>query len=69
MIDCKINKELGVGSHISFNLGRSLVDGYIREKTPLSKGDISFLIETEDGKFCRIKHRNLDLFYVYQSQR
>jgi hypothetical protein len=64
MIDCKINKELEVGTHISFNLGTSLVDGYIREKTNLDRGDISFLIETEDSKFCRVKHRNLDLFYI-----
>ena len=67
MIDCKINKELEVGTHISFNIGSSLVDGYIREKTPLNKGDISFLIETEDGNLCRVKHRNLDLFYIYQN--
>jgi len=67
MIDCKINKELEVGTHISFNIGSSLVDGYIREKTPLNKGDISFLIETEDGKLCRVKHRNLDLFHIYQN--
>lgn len=67
MIDCKINKELEIGTHISFNYGTSLVDGYIREKTNLDRGDISFLIETEDGKFCRIKHRNLDLFYIYKS--
>jgi hypothetical protein len=33
----------------------------------LDRGDISFLIETEDGKFCRVKHRNLDLFYIYKS--
>ena len=67
MIDCKINKELEVGTHISFNLGTSLVDGHIREKTNLDRGDISFLIETEDGKFCRVKHRMLDLFYIYKS--
>jgi hypothetical protein len=67
MIDCKINKELEVGTHISFNYGTSLVDGYIREKTQMNRGDIDFLIETEDGKFCRVKHRNLDLFYIYKS--
>jgi hypothetical protein len=66
MIDCKINKELEVGTHISFNLGSSLVDGYIREKTQMDRGDIGFLIETECGKFCRVKHRNLDLFYIYK---
>ena len=52
MVDCRVNKELKVGTHISFNHGTSLVDGYIREKTNLDRGDISFLIETEDGKFC-----------------
>lgn len=66
MIDCQINKELAVGTHLSFQLGSSLVDGYIREKTSLSHGDISFLIETEEGKLCRVKHRSLKLFYVYQ---
>lgn len=65
MVDCRVNKELKVGTHISFNNGTSLVDGYIREKTNLDS-DISFLIETEDGKFCRVKHRNLDLFYIYK---
>lgn len=44
MIDCKINKELEVGTHISFNYGTSLVDGYIREKTQMDRGDIGFLI-------------------------
>jgi hypothetical protein len=66
MIDCKVNKELEVGAHISFNLGSSLVDGYIREKGEMGRGDIGFLIETEDGRFCRVKHRNLDLFYIYK---
>ena len=42
MIDCKINKELKIGSHISFNCGKSLIDGYIREKINLDRGDISF---------------------------
>lgn len=67
MIDCKINKELEIGTHISFNCGTSLIDGYIREKTILDRGDISFLIETEEGKVCRVKHRLLDLFYIYKS--
>ena len=66
MIDLKTNKQLDVGSHISFHLGSLLFDGYIREKTQMDKGDIGFLIETEDGKFCRVKHRNLDLFTVYE---
>lgn len=42
MIDCKLNKNLEVGSHISFFLGETLVDGYIREKTFMGKGDIGF---------------------------
>lgn len=67
MIDCTINKELEVGTHISFHSKTSLVDGYIREKTHMGRGDISFLIETEDGKFCRVPHRMLDLFYIYPS--
>ena len=67
MIDCKINKELEIGTHISFHNGTSLVDGYIREKAQMDRGDISFLIETEDSKFCRVKHRTLDLFYIYKS--
>ena len=67
MIDCTVNKELEVGTHISFILGASLYDGYIREKNPMDKGDVGFLIETEDGKFCRVKHRKLDLFYIYKS--
>lgn len=66
MIDCKINKELEVGDHISFHSGSSLVDGYIREKTDLDRGDIGFLIETESGNFLRVKHRNLDIFYIYK---
>jgi hypothetical protein len=66
MIDCKVNKELEVGTHISFNNGPSLIDGYIREKGQMDRGDIGFLIETEDGRFCRVKHRNLDLFYIYK---
>lgn len=65
MIDCKVNKELEIGTHISFHLCGLLVDGHIREKTPMDKGDIGFLIETEDGKFCRVKHRQLDLFHIY----
>jgi hypothetical protein len=65
MIDCKINKELEVGKHITFILGNSLLDGYIIEKNLMGRGDIDFLIETKDGK-CRVKHRNLDLYYVYQ---
>lgn len=66
MIDCKINKGLQVGTHISFHLGKSLVDGYIREKTEMN-GDICFLIETEDGLFLRVRHRLLDLFHIYKS--
>jgi hypothetical protein len=66
MIDCKTNKELEVGTHISFKNGTIIVDGYIREKTQMDRGDIDFLIETEDGRFCRVKHRYLDLFYIYK---
>ena len=65
MIDCKVNKELEVGQHISFTNGSSLIDGVIKEKTPMSGGDISFLIETERG-LIRVKHRNLNLFYIYK---
>jgi hypothetical protein len=67
MIDCKMNKELEPGTHISFKFETSLVDGYIREKIQMDKGDISFLIETENGKVCRVKHRDLDIFYIYKS--
>lgn len=66
MVDCKVNKELNVDAHISFQLGSKLFDGYIKEKTYLDKGDISFLIELEDGGLCRVKHRQLDLLYVYK---
>jgi hypothetical protein len=66
MVDCRINKELEVGAHISFHHGSSILSGYIKEKTPMDRGDINFLIETEDGKFCRVRHRNLDLYYIYK---
>ena len=66
MIDCKVNKELEVGQHISFENGSSLIDGFIKEKTPMNRGDISFLIETEGGGLIRVKHRNLNLFYIYK---
>lgn len=66
MIDCKVNKELEVGQHISFTNGSSLIDGVIKEKTPMNAGDISFLIETERGGLIRVKHRNLNLFYIYK---
>lgn len=66
MIDCKINKELEVGTHIIFKMNSSpLIDGYIREKNLMDKGDIDFLIETEGGLWVRIKHRNLDIFHIY----
>ena len=65
MIDCKINKVLKVGTNISFIYGSKLIDGQIKEKTKLDKGDISFLIETKENSTCRIKHRYLDLYYVY----
>lgn len=63
MIDCKINKELEVGTKITFHLGYSLIDGTIIEKTQMDKGDISFKIETADGKLL-IKHRNLNLYNI-----
>lgn len=66
MVDCKLNKNLEVGNHISFILGSKLIDGYIKEKTNMGKGDIDFLIETESGDLCRVKHRNLDLYYIYE---
>lgn len=66
MINCETNKNLEIGMHISFILGNKTYDGYIREKTPMDKGDIDFLIENENGTFCRIKHRNLDLFHIYK---
>ena len=50
MTDCTINKNLEVGTKISFFLGGGkLVDGTIKDKTPMSKGDISFLIESDSG--------------------
>jgi len=65
MIDCEVNKNLKIGDHISFHLGTDLIDGYIKEKTPMDCGEIGFLIETEDGKLCRKQHRKLDLHYIY----
>ncbi len=65
MIDYKINKELEVGTHLSFIINNKLVDGYIREKNQNSTY-VDFLIETEDNRFCRIKHSNLDLYYIYK---
>ncbi len=65
MVDCKVNKELEVGDHIGFFLRESeLFDGCIKEKTPMGGGDISFLIETDNGA-CRVKHRYLDLYCKY----
>ena len=67
MIDCKVNKNLEIGTHISFILGQILLDGYIIKKTNLTNNEISFLIQLEDGKQCKILHRNLDLFYIYKT--
>ena len=67
MIDCTTNKNLEVGTKISFFLGGGkLVDGTIKDKTPMSKGDISFLIECESGGLCRMKHRSLDIYHIYK---
>jgi len=67
MIDCKINKNIEVETKIDFILGNTLISGIIIEKTPIGKGDISFLIKTDGNKFCRVKHRCLDLFYIYKT--
>jgi hypothetical protein len=67
MTDCTSNKNLEVGTKISFFLGGGkLVDGTIKDKTPMSKGDISFLIESDSGCLCRMKHRNLDIYHIYK---
>ena len=63
MIDCKVNKNVEVGTKIIFNLGSKTIDGIILEKTSMSKGDIGFLIQTDAG-VCRIKHRQLDLYHI-----
>ena len=63
MIECIANKNLEVGTKISFFIGGGkLVDGTIREKVPIKGGDIGFLIESENGGLCRMKHRNLDIY-------
>ena len=67
MIDCTTNKNLEVGTKISFFLGGGkLVDGTIKDKTPMNGGDISFLIQSESGGLCRRKHRSLDIYYIYK---
>ena len=66
MIDCKINKKLKVKDKISFIIGNGILTGVIKEKTLMDNGDISFLIETDDNKVCRIKHRYLDLYYEHK---
>ena len=67
MVDCKVNKNLEVGQKISIILGGGkLVDGTIKEKTPMNGVDISFLIEAENGSLCRVKHRHLDIYYIYK---
>ena len=67
MVDCSVNKNLEVGQKISIILGGGkLVDGTIKEKTPMNAGDISFLIEAENGGLCRIKHRHLDIYHIYK---
>ena len=66
MVDCTVNKNLEVGQKISIILGGKLLDGTIKEKTPMNGGDISFLIEAENGGLCRVKHRHLDIYYIYK---
>jgi hypothetical protein len=67
MTDCTVNKNLEVGTKISFFLGGGkLIDGTIKDKTPMSKGDISFLIECESGGLCIMKHRHLDIYHIYK---
>lgn len=59
-------KSLKVNDKITFILSSHIpVDGEIIEKIFLDKGDISFLIKIDNGKFIRMKHRNLDLYCKY----
>lgn len=66
MIDYKINRELEIGTEIIFYSGgvSTLIDGTIKEREILDNGDVSFLIETKNGKFLKVKHKNLDLYFV-----
>ena len=60
------SKSLNVDDKITFFLSsETVVDGIIIEKVFLDKGDISFLIRIDNGKFIRMKHRNLDLYCKY----
>jgi hypothetical protein len=67
MVDCTVNKNLEVGQKISIILGDGkLFDGTIKEKTLMNGGDIGFLIESDNGGLCRIKHRHLDIYHIYK---
>lgn len=66
MIDCTINKNIEIGTKISFILGSRLLDGTITEKSYIDKGDIGFIIKTGDNKYVRIKHRYLDIYHIYK---
>ena len=61
-------KDLKIGTKITFIIRQSLIDGIIKEKNYMDKGDIDFLIETNDNKLCRILHRNLNLYYTNQKE-
>ena len=69
MVNCSVNKNLEVGQKLIINLGGKLIDGTIKDKTPMDKGDISFLIETDNGGLCRIKHRHLDVYHILTSKK
>lgn len=42
-----------------------MLDGQIIEKNDMTKGDIDFVIRLTDGEVCRVKHRNLDIYFLY----
>jgi hypothetical protein len=66
MTNCT-SKNLKVGTKISIILGGGkLVDGTIKDKKLISGGDISFLIEAENGGLCRIKNRHLEIYHIYK---
>jgi len=58
-------KKLQVDDKITFILGNKMLDGQIIEKNDMSKGDIDFVIKLTDGNICRVKHRNLDIYFLY----
>lgn len=67
MVNCSVNKNLVIGQKLIIILGGKLVDVTIKEKTPMDKGDIGFLIETDKGELFRIKHRYLDVYHVLKN--